>query len=315
VNAVVFLGPSIPKARLPRVPFEIRPPVQQGDVLCALADGAKRIGIIDGYFDQVPSVWHKEILFAIEQGATVFGAASMGALRAAELHAFGMIGVGRIFEMFRDGVLEDDDEVALLHSSAEHGYRSLSEAMVNLRDLADASVAANVIGSAEAATAIAKLKALPYPQRSIRKFVDLAPSLATFVKEPRTPLKERDALALLERMQSDVDRPIAEPKRARVERSIFFERLRQEIAKERSAPVDEAERRRRRDALLALLATKHALRSGATPTTEDIDAVLRERPTTLATNEELEAFVDEARSEATVRRLELVYESEIARRR
>ena len=51
------------------------------------------IGVIDGYFDGVPSVWHKEILWALSQGIRVFGGASMGALRAAELDGFGMTGV------------------------------------------------------------------------------------------------------------------------------------------------------------------------------------------------------------------------------
>ena len=176
-------------------------------------------------------MWHKEILFAIEGGVIVYGAASMGALRAAELHPFGMIGVGHVFEMYRDGVLEDDDEVALLHASAEDGHRPISEALVNLRDLADAAVAANVIDRATADAAIAQLKALPYPQRSVRKLLELAPALASFVKQPRTPLKERDALALLERMQSGAEGPAT---KTRVERTVFFERLRQQIEKERT---------------------------------------------------------------------------------
>ena len=58
----------------------------------------------------------------------------MGALRAAELHSFGMRGVGRIFEAFRDGALEDDDEVAVLHGPAEIGYLAASEPMVNIRE-------------------------------------------------------------------------------------------------------------------------------------------------------------------------------------
>ena len=45
----------------------------------------------------------------------------MGALRAAELSAHGMVGVGRIFGWYRDGVVVDDSEVALLHADAEHG--------------------------------------------------------------------------------------------------------------------------------------------------------------------------------------------------
>jgi hypothetical protein len=71
-------------------------------------------------------------------GIPVYGAASMGALRAAELAQFGMVGVGRIFEAYRDGVLEpfdepfeDDDEVAVLHGPPELGHRAMSEALVN----------------------------------------------------------------------------------------------------------------------------------------------------------------------------------------
>lgn len=40
-------------------------------------------------------------------------------LRAAELHSFGMEGVGRILESYRDGILTDDDEVALVHGPAD----------------------------------------------------------------------------------------------------------------------------------------------------------------------------------------------------
>src|SRR6185503_19851746 len=80
-----------------------------------------------------PAVWHKEILWAMSEGIHVFVSGSMGALRAAELASFGMIGVGAVFEAYRDGVLEDDDEVAVVHAAAEHDYRAGSEALVNIR--------------------------------------------------------------------------------------------------------------------------------------------------------------------------------------
>ena len=85
-------------------------------------DQPAAIAIIDGYFDSVPAVSHKEILVALSMGVPVYGAASMGALRVAELHHFGMIGVGRIFERYREGSLEDDDEVAVVHGSADAGF-------------------------------------------------------------------------------------------------------------------------------------------------------------------------------------------------
>ncbi len=82
------------------------------------------------------------------QGIHVFGSASMGALRAAELAAFGMEGVGAIFEAYRDGALEDDDEVAVVHGPAESGYRALSVALVNIRHTLAAAEAQSVIGPA-----------------------------------------------------------------------------------------------------------------------------------------------------------------------
>ena len=84
----VFLGPSLSwdEAReiLPDATF--LPPAKAGDVYLAVKRGATVIAIIDGVFEQVPSVWHKEVLYALSLGVHVFGASSMGALRAAELH-------------------------------------------------------------------------------------------------------------------------------------------------------------------------------------------------------------------------------------
>ena len=113
MNAVIFAGPSLPPAVRPEDPaLEWRPPVKQGEVYEAALARPAIIGIIDGYFEVTPTVWHKEILWAMAQGIHVYGGASIGALRAAELHPFGMVGIGRIFEAYCDGTLTDDDEVA-----------------------------------------------------------------------------------------------------------------------------------------------------------------------------------------------------------
>ena len=136
---VVFLGPTLPRADvanlLPRA--EIAPPVIAGDILNLMArPTAKRpshLAIIDGTFERTAAVWHKEIVYAMELGVAVFGAASMGALRAAELHAFGMVGVGKIEAAYRSGELTRDDEVAIAHAPEEFAYRQLSVALVNVR--------------------------------------------------------------------------------------------------------------------------------------------------------------------------------------
>ena len=135
MTSVVFVGPTLDTKDLAAAAeFIALPPVSQGDVYRAARRRPSAIGIIDGYFSGAPSVWHKEILWAMSEGVPVFGSASMGALRAAELHVFGMRGVGKIFEAFRDGALEDDDEVAVVHGPAEIGYIAASEPMVNIRE-------------------------------------------------------------------------------------------------------------------------------------------------------------------------------------
>jgi len=136
MKPVIFLGPSMPRAEAEAILDAVYlPPVTQGDILTALNKyKPKVIGIIDGVFYQNLSVWHKEILYAMSEGVHVYGASSMGALRAAELADFGMVGVGEIFRNFASGTLNDDDEVALVYGPAEDNYRNLSDPMVNLRD-------------------------------------------------------------------------------------------------------------------------------------------------------------------------------------
>lgn len=139
----IFTGPTLsPKQGANYLQATYLPPVKYGDVYRIVElYQPKIIGIIDGYFNQVPAVWHKEILWAIDQGITVYGSASMGALRAAELDQMDMIGVGKIYQAYKMGVLvpfidedfEDDDEVAVVHAPAELGYLAASDAMVNIR--------------------------------------------------------------------------------------------------------------------------------------------------------------------------------------
>ncbi len=166
-DAILFIGPSLPE-RDPgeRSGFERRPPAAQGDVYRAALEKPRTIGIVDGYFHGVPAVWHKEILWAMTRGIHVFGAASMGALRAAELHPFGMRGVGRIFEAYRDGALIDDDEVALTHGPEDLGYPGLSEPMVNIRATLDAAVLEGIVTEATRIEFLALAKAQYYQSRT-----------------------------------------------------------------------------------------------------------------------------------------------------
>lgn len=82
-----------------------------------LKHSPKQIVLIDGTYYQTLSVWHKEIVYALLEGVTVIGASSIGAIRAAELWRYGMIGIGEIFERYRDG--EEDDSLVVLNYDPE----------------------------------------------------------------------------------------------------------------------------------------------------------------------------------------------------
>lgn len=217
----VFVGPTLSpeevRALLPDA--VIHPPVGQGDVYRVLSSAPSVIGIIVGLFDRVPAVWHKEILFALSEGVMVLGAASMGALRAAELDAFGMIGIGTVYESYRDGLLEDDDEVAIAHASAEAGFRELSDAMVNIRATIRAAEGAAVIGPATAQLLEQAAKDMFYPERTFMAAIDGAAALGAhpgelgdfrvWLPKGRVHVKQDDARRLLECMRQlpATDRP------------------------------------------------------------------------------------------------------------
>src|SRR5262245_8912136 len=132
---VLFAGPSCARSLpgLRGIPnLILAGPAAYGDVARATLQGAAAIGIVDGRFEDTRAVWHKEILFALSQGVAVAGAASMGALRAAECAWFGMIGIGEVFKRFSSGEFEDDADVAQLHAPAELGYQALTEPLANI---------------------------------------------------------------------------------------------------------------------------------------------------------------------------------------
>jgi hypothetical protein len=131
----------------------------------------------------------------------------MGALRAAELAAFGMVGVGAIFEAYHDGVIEDDDEVAVVHGPPELGHIQISEAMVNIRTTIGKATAAGVVSPETAASLIAIAKAQYYKNRSYARLLadagahqlpgDELARLKAWLPANQVNQKRLDALAML----------------------------------------------------------------------------------------------------------------------
>jgi hypothetical protein len=204
----VFLGPTL-SSEDARSELEATylPPAGQGDVLRAAQERPYAIAIIDGYFERVPAVWHKEILWALSQRIHVCGAASMGALRAAELASFGMRGFGRIFSAFHSGTLEDDDEVAVAHGDASTGFRASSTALVNIRATLQQALERGLMDESQLARLLALAKRTFYPDRSYRRLLAQAEAagilgagsaaLRDFVTTHALDQKRSDAIELL----------------------------------------------------------------------------------------------------------------------
>ncbi|WP_025661767.1 TfuA-like protein [Rhizobium sp. IBUN] len=134
-DVVVFLGPTISAAEASQhLDAHYLPPAGCGDVVRAVVDYApSTIALIDGAFAQSPAVRHQEILWAMSKGIRLYGAASMGALRAAELAQFGMMGHGLIFRWYRRNVLADDADVTVPMAPPEMGSKGIGEALFDIR--------------------------------------------------------------------------------------------------------------------------------------------------------------------------------------
>lgn len=213
MTRIVFAGPTLHGS--PPATFSslvLRAPAACGDLARAVDEGATAIGLIDGRFETVPSVWHKEILWVLSKGVPVLGASSMGALRAAEMHPFGMRGVGTVYRLYRSGALGDDDEVAVLHGPPEIGAHPLSEAMVNMRATLRTARRRGVISPATEREMSAVAKALFYKERTWQRVFELcgrraelrtdARALHERLGELKRDVKREDALLLLSRLRA-----------------------------------------------------------------------------------------------------------------
>lgn len=216
---VLFVGPSLgsdltaARAMSPRIDF--RPPAACGDILKAVHDGATAIGLVDGYFGDLPSVWHKEILFALEHDVAVAGGASMGALRAAECAPFGMVGLGSVFEDYESGRLLDDEAVALVHAPQALGWLPLSVPWVDFEPTIDALLAGGEISSGERKKLLLAGRFLHFSERTYTKVVDEChfrkprrDQILAAVRQNRVERKRSDARLVLEWLRRDEFLPV-----------------------------------------------------------------------------------------------------------
>jgi len=212
-TAVLFTGPSLaghcPAGLFP-AHVEVRPPVRRGD-MDGLPPTVTDVLIVDGVFHSTLAVSAREILAALRRGIRVYGSSSMGALRAAELDRFGMVGVGGVYEMYRSGEVVSDAEVAMIFDG--DSFQPLSEPLVNIRHAIRCGREAGCLTQGAAAAIIAIAGEFRYPELNYeRLFVALAERMHAAEWEAwrgfvladtqAVNLKYRDALDLASRYRA-----------------------------------------------------------------------------------------------------------------
>ncbi|MGL4967006.1 MAG: TfuA-like protein [Inquilinus sp.] len=218
---LVFTGPTLSHAEALSILDAIcLPPAVQGSIVSAVHrfDPAA-ILIIDGGFQTEPAVRHKEILWALSLGIPVVGAASMGALRAAELFPY-MRGSGLIYRWYRRYPFAPDDAVAVLHGPEVVNFAPLTRSLIDLRMTIRAAHRRGLIPVDLAARMELIARGLNFRDRTLTRIVGdavkqegkatiaacHASMSATFVEQ-----KRRDALGALQLLQTGRLAPPALP--------------------------------------------------------------------------------------------------------
>jgi hypothetical protein len=184
------------------------PPAQQGDLARAVLQGASIIGLVDGRYEDVAAVWHKEILFAIAEGVTVLASASMGAMRAVECEEYGMIGLGQVFELYRSGEITDDGAVAQSHGPPELDNVPLTEALVNVTATLKHLSHANALPNEDIARLAASARRMFFKDRTYPSIVAAAgfageegERILAVLEAGKVDIKRQDALLLVQHMR------------------------------------------------------------------------------------------------------------------
>lgn len=208
VKIIVYTGLSLPFDEAKKIldstdDVEViyKRPIQRGDLSLALKENPDIIAIIDGVFHQNSAVGHKEILKVMKSGVKVFGASSMGALRASELDSLGMIGVGYCYNQYASGAIDSDDDVAVMLDS--ESLEALSVPLISMNYVFENAVSENILTESEQEELSHIAKETYYPKRNYAQALsesslsdEKKAELIDFIRESED-IKKRDAVELL----------------------------------------------------------------------------------------------------------------------
>jgi len=212
---IVYLGPTLNREEASKIlDADYRDPAKKGDFLrlSHTSEEKKYVGFIDGVFlhDYPPSpieVYH----LATRKNIELIGASSLGALRAVELEKFGMKGIGKIFQLFKNGILNADDEVAVTFVRDKNILQS--EALIDIRFNLFLAYKKGIITKQTKKRFVKIAKNIYFPFRNYEDIVMLTeeqfPSIhdelenfRDYILKNRDSLKARDARKLLKYLKT-----------------------------------------------------------------------------------------------------------------
>ena len=209
---VIFLGPSLSRDKARKIlDADYRLPAKKGDLLQLILKEVDIVGLVDGYFLQDYPPTPIEVYNLVrKRNVKVFGSSSLGALRAVELGKYGMIGIGKIFRLFRDGILESDDEVAVTFTDYEN-YKS--DALIDIRYNLFLAQKYKIIDNMTGRSILKISKQTYFPYRTYEDILDKCKlkypeihsqleSFRGYILNNKKSLKEMDAVRLLKHIKS-----------------------------------------------------------------------------------------------------------------
>ncbi len=184
-------------------------PIKRGDLGQDIKENPDIIGIIDGVFHQNSAVGHREILNVMKKGVKVFGASSMGALRASELDSLGMEGIGYCYNEYASGNVDSDDDVAVMLDS--ESLEALSIPLISMNYVFKNAVNEGIITQDEKDELSKISKETFYPKRTYaetlsKSSLDSAKKdkLIDFIRTSKN-IKEEDARELITHIKKLVE--------------------------------------------------------------------------------------------------------------
>lgn len=200
---MAFVGPSVPVRRLHGIRgVEFRPCARRGDVEAAVDEGFHTIVLIDGMmvYSYPPSP--KEVAAALDSGVQVYGAASLGALRAVELRRQGMVGCGWVYQQFLTGAVFRDDE--LLASFDETSGEPSTIPLIDVRYACEVACRAGRLEPVQSQVLLERLRIVYFENRTpeciarVARDIQVEGGVIEWIVGPRRlRIKQADALACL----------------------------------------------------------------------------------------------------------------------